>query len=264
MKKLVAIDLDGTLLNDDLRLPSLSKEVLLKLNEEGFLIILATGRPFRALSSFYNAVKLTHPVICYNGALAFDPLDASFVPLKKKFAVSDIVSIFSLVKDKTTSFMCETHKKIYSTVFDSYLDHYFPYNSMDFLKGDIDMTLHEDVYTAIMRSEKKDDEMIEKTVTSHPNILYRHWTESPYSECFLKGVDKGVALQYIMDHYGIKKEDVYAFGDSNNDFEMLSLSGHPFAMKGSKSSRLKTSFPLTEEGNNDEGVAKTLQSLFIK
>lgn len=264
MRKLIAIDLDGTLLNDDLVLPPFSAEVLRKLSSQGFLVVLATGRPFRALKSFYEEIGSTSPVICYNGALAFDPKNPSFPALKEKFSKDEIVQIYLDVSPYVSSFMCETHQEIHRTVFDSYLDHYFPYKGMKITDGPIDKTLHDDVYTTIMRSEKKNNEAIEASVLKHPNILFRHWTESPYSECFLKGVDKGKALTHIMDYYHIESNDVYAFGDSNNDLEMLEVASFPFAMKGSKSTLLKKSFPLTEEGHNDEGVAKTLQNLFLK
>jgi hydroxymethylpyrimidine pyrophosphatase-like HAD family hydrolase len=89
-------------------------------------------------------------------------------------------------------------------------------------------------------------------------MLFRSWRDVPVAELFYKGADKGHALKYIAAQYGIDPKDIYAFGDSENDREMLSFSGHPFVMKNATSKSLKESFPVTEKGNAEEGVALTL------
>ena len=68
---LIAIDIDGTLLNKDRVISKATKEYLLKLSNEGHLIVLASGRPIRSLVQFHDELKLDTPLICYNGALVF-------------------------------------------------------------------------------------------------------------------------------------------------------------------------------------------------
>jgi Cof subfamily protein (haloacid dehalogenase superfamily) len=260
-RKLIAIDIDGTLINDQLVLTSFSAQVLRDLAKAGHLIVLATGRPYRSLSSIYETIGLQSPVICYNGALVFNPKDTSFKPLSISFKKEEIMSIAKLIKDKTPLSMAESFSTMYSPSKDEYLDHYFPYEGMKIVYTNLDANLAEDVYTAIFRSDRKDDKYIKNVIESHPPLKYRHWTKSRYCEIYTDGVDKGSALRYIKQYYGISKEDTIAFGDSSNDYEMLLEAGKPFAMKDCKSHFLAAKFPPTIDNNNQDGVTKTLLSL---
>jgi hydroxymethylpyrimidine pyrophosphatase-like HAD family hydrolase len=59
----------------------------------------------------------------------------------------------------------------------------------------------------------------------------------------------------------LKKEDVIAFGDADNDGGMLALAELPYCMKNCKSAALRARYPQTKKGNNRNGVALTLQEI---
>ena len=72
MKKyLIALDMDGTLLNNNNQISNLTKEYLINLASQGHKIIISSGRPIRGIISYYNELKLDTPIICYNGAYIY-------------------------------------------------------------------------------------------------------------------------------------------------------------------------------------------------
>jgi|LAHS01.1.fsa_nt_gb 5-amino-6-(5-phospho-D-ribitylamino)uracil phosphatase len=263
-RKLIAVDVDGTLINDRLELTRHSVELLKRILAEGHLLVLASGRPYRAMKPYYDLLGLKTPLICYNGAHVFDPQDPSFIELKRTFPQEAVKDIAFRSQSLVTSFMCESEKRSYLLREDDYLNHYFPYQQGDYVIGQISDILHEDVYTMLYRSSHENVAALQKIVEAHPGIKYRHWTSSFYSEAYLEGVSKGSALSYIINRYGFAKEDIYAYGDSDNDFEMLQLAGHPFALNSCKSSLLRSTFPQTKNGNNQDGVAVSLAEELLK
>jgi hypothetical protein len=263
-KKLLAIDVDGTLINDRLELTKKTESVLMALSNQGFLIVLASGRPWRSMADYYERLRCTGPVITYNGAHVYDPKDPTFKELKKTFDPEDVRDIADKMGKKITSFMCETGSMVYLSRIDDYLDHYFPYKNGQYYVGSIAQLVQQPCYTAIFRCVHKYDLKLKKVVEAHPGVHFRHWTKSLYSEACLEGASKGEGLRYIRETLGYAKEDVYAFGDSDNDYEMLLESDHPYAMRGCKSQFLTEHFPWTESDNNHSGVALTLEKLFLK
>jgi len=263
-KKLIAIDLDGTLLNDKMTLTSFSCEVLQTLLEKGHIVVLASGRPLRALYPFYEAIGSSCPVIAYNGMLVTNPQDPSFPELKRTFPQASIRSIAQGSHNLVTSMVAEGEKMIYLKKEDTYLEKYFPHRFYPHVIGPLEETLNEDPFTAVFKSTHAKDQALEELVTKEKGIQLRHWSKSFYSEANYPDVSKGSALRYLEKELGITKEDVYAFGDSENDREMLLEAGHPYAVFHCKSRALSRDFPVTKKSNDHDGVALTLQELLLK
>ena len=73
MKKLIAIDLDGTTLNQDSIITDKTAKTLRRAIEDGHSVVIATGRPYRMSKNFYQQLQLTTPMINFNGALVHLP-----------------------------------------------------------------------------------------------------------------------------------------------------------------------------------------------
>jgi len=261
IKKLIAIDLDGTLLTDDSRLLPASESYLRGLSEKGYLIVLASGRPWRSMEDFYKRIHCFGPAICYNGAYTFDPKNPKFPPRVYSFPKKAVQDIYRRLKGKTTSFMCESNTDVFINRQDNYLDNFFWYTGMEIHVGEIDEILSCDPMTTIMKNAHQYDGLVESVCASYQDqgINLHHWTASLYSELFREGADKGHALEYILDRLGLQKKDVIAFGDADNDDGMLERAGIAYAMKNCKSKILQKKYPSTKKGNNLNGVAQTLR-----
>ena len=136
MKKLIAIDLDCTLLSPFLSVSSFTKKVVKRLTYEGHVVVLASGRPYRAMKKLYEDLfSLSSPLICYNGGYVFIPNISSFPKLERKFPSSSLKRIALANKNILLSFMTESEDNIYLSKKDDYLDHYFPWKKKNIKSG---------------------------------------------------------------------------------------------------------------------------------
>lgn len=259
--KLIAIDVDGTLVGHSLSLSSYSKEVLKKAIKQGYKIVLSSGRPYRSLIPFYEAIDCFDPLIAYNGSLILNPRDSRFPIYRKSFESSSIKALAKEVKPHCFVAFSESGHTLYKSHEDAFLDGYFPAADIKCLLGPLEENIHENVYTFIMGHKDEETEAIKKIVESHSGIGYRHWSKCPYSEIYPLGVDKGTALRLLMKEMNLAKDEVMAFGDSGNDYEMMLEAGKAYAMKDCKSDFLASKFPPTLDTAENDGLAKTLSKL---
>ena len=256
-RKLIVIDMDGTMLYGASKISPFTVETLRELSRQGHLIVLSSGRPYRSMKMYYQLLECTGPIICYNGALVFDPKNRDFPSISRMFS-KEMLSDIAIKAPYITSFMAEDLDHIYISRVDHHLKKYFWYEGMEVHEGDMSEIIEHDTYTALFRCIHAHDSELSILASSYPGIELRHWTDSFYSELAFKGQDKGAGVAHIAQYFGIERKDVYAFGDADNDVGMLQQAGHPFAMKGCKSRTLASLFPSTKKGNAQDGVALTL------
>lgn len=261
-KSLVAIDLDGTLLSSDYHLSLEAKRYLKRLEDRGTTIVLASGRPPRNILSYYREIGLSSPIIAYNGLYLANPSDPSFGSVEQRIPSSLVAKIIENCSVFLKNYLVESSdSSLYLLKDEPKLDPYFPYSSKN-RKSSLDEVLRQDPFIAVFEGDSKGEETIEGIVKDYSPCSFRHWRNMPYSELYVEGMDKGNALAILCQKFHIERENVFAFGDGDNDASMLSFAMHGFAIKSSKSDQLKSRFPLTEEGNDNDGVIKTLKAFF--
>lgn len=259
-RKLIAVDVDGTIATDGNKPSPFTVKTLRRLNELGHVVVLASGRPYRNIGEIYREIGCTGPIICYNGALVFHPLDASFPPLELTFSAKDIREIFFDAEPFLESFTCETDSVLYDYYGDLYLDSFFPRKGIELRLNELPKE-DEILYTCLMKCDRRHNEELSAICESHPGIKWRDWGNVPYSELYREGANKGTALRYLMEQLGIKKEDVIALGDSSNDIEMLREAGTAFAMSSAFNQAIRDEFPLTKKAAAEDGAALELIDL---
>ncbi len=263
---LIAIDLDGTLLTDDKKIDARTKRYLQKLESVGHHIVIATGRPLRAIERYYRELNLHAPIVCYNGACITNPSDATFPSRAFSFSQKVVKNIFTTVgNDVIDNVMCETNKKIWLLKEDSDLAAFFWHNDMEVIYGDLLVTLSEDPMTMIIKSHNRNSESDQKlceAVKQHPGLKIRFWNRSNFSEIFFEHISKGHAIIDIATHYHIPQQHILAFGDAENDIEMLAMAGTGFAMSNGVESIKQHADVLTKYSNNEFGIFHALKRYF--
>ena len=260
-KKLIVADCDGTLLRSDYSLSEETVSFISSLKERGVLFVLASGRPPRAMLPHYEKLKLETPIICYNGGLVYSPFDESYKMEKRPFCKDEVLEICAKAAPFLLGVQIEEGNSIYCLDDDSELDSYFWKEGMNVRVGNPSKLLSKDPYSVVFKCKEEDDWKLEAIVNGYYPLSWRHWTGSLYSELYYPDANKGSGLRSVMKHFGIKKEDCYAFGDSLNDREMLLEAGHPFVMKNSKAKTLFEEFQSTSKSNDEDGVLFELKRL---
>ena len=255
---LICIDLDGTLLNEHDQISDFSLHVLHKAIEKGYIVILCSGRPYRGMKPTVDRLGAPFPIVSYNGGLIFHPGDPSFPVIKHCFASGDIRSLYERLAPYCRYFRCEDGTRIYLNEDETGLDLYFNREDMAVVQGPLSETVREDCFTFLCSYEMDHKATIKNLAKISDKYHLRFWRGLLYAELFFPEGDKGHALRYLMDYYGIDRDHVYAFGDGSNDRTMLETAGHPFAMANAKEGLLSAGFPATKKGNAEDGVALTL------
>ena len=107
----------------------------------------------------------------------------------------------------------------------------------------------------------KDD--IEKFASEYEDIQLRFWYDlDDYGEFYPSSISKATSLEKLIKDHQIKRDDVIAIGDGNNDFEMLSLASLSFAMKNGSAELKSKSRYVTEYTNDEDGVYHVLKDIF--
>lgn len=262
-KKLIFIDLDGTLLNSKGELSSFSCEVIRKVVEKGHIVCLASGRPWSGFKSIYEALGLNTVFIAYNGLHINNPTDPSFKEIKKTFPLEECRKIIEEADFPLVNICFEDDEKLYIQEWDDLVLSYFPTSIQNLVRGNALDVMDKDLYCLVFETKEDDDEKLKKLIESHKPMRFRHWSRSKNSEVYYEDGDKGSGVAYLASYYGIKKEDTIAFGDSPNDFTMLSNVGKAYVSVPCLAKALLDNFETLKKSNDQDGVAHKLAELFL-
>ncbi len=265
--KLIAIDLDGTLLTGDNSISEQTKKIISKLKERGVKIVIATGRMFVSALPYVRELELNNPVITYNGALIKtldngknDGKTLYHQPLPEKLAEEIIKECnkkelhLNLYLDDTL-YVENNNKESRGYERSSGVKAYKVDSFLDFMNKPPTKLLAIDNNR---ESQQKHQKHFQKNYGSKLEISE---SKSNYIEFMAKGVSKGKALKYLADKWKFSSEEVIAIGDNWNDFPMLKWAGLGIAMDSAPES-LKNRVDRIAPDNEEEGVAVVLKDIF--
>jgi Cof subfamily protein (haloacid dehalogenase superfamily) len=264
-RHLIALDLDGTLLNKQKKI---SKTTLayLKSIQSLHTIVLATGRPYRSFIKYYHQLGLKTPMVCYNGAFVTNPMDLSFNTKAFSFPQAIVKAIYlDIGLASIDNVMCETNKDIWLLKEEKNLASFFWHDNMNIIYGPITETLHEDPMTMIIKVKKRNkiqDERVFKAVKKHKGLKVRFWGTSLFCEIYFGHISKGSALLDILKQYNISRKYFISFGDAENDKEMLEFATHGFVMKNAHPSMKQYGDHVTKKDHHHDGIVDELQRYF--
>lgn len=290
MYKLVAIDLDGTLLNSYGIVTEYTKQTIKKCIQKGIEIVLASGRPNDSIEAIAKEIGATNYFISGNGALIYDMQKQESI-YEKYMTKEKVLEIIKICEENSISYNVYTNKTILATS----LKHNVLYYHKENLKKEENKKTHinivenmyeyvkqlneerflkitvcdenNSIFNSIIRKLRQ-IEGIEVLDVSHMSrkIIRQGTEEIPieyyYTEVSLAEVDKWNAIEFLQEKLGIKKEEIIAIGDNMNDKKMIEQAGLGIVMKGSTPIVSEVADYITE-GNNEDGVAKALE-MFCK
>lgn len=263
------IDLDGTLLTDDKKITDFSNQILKKLYDNGIKIIIATGRGLSRAKQLTEKLDFDKIILANNGAIIHSSSSiATDEDLKLESNVVDELSALSkeygirpyfFVENKCALLIQdEDDKKLFA---DSVGD-----------VGEI-MTVSErdlpidDCVSMIMIARKDRIYDIVEHIKDNPNVTYHIHTKYFSKNIRMLEVqnvntDKYKRAIHVLEHFGIKSDEVVAIGDAHNDLEMVVNSGLGVAMKNSDDILKQNADIITQYTNEEDGLAKFLEELF--
>ena len=263
-KFLIVLDLDGTLLNSGKTVTPKTAEYLRHLQAEGHIVTMASGRPPRAILPYYRLLDLHAPLIGYNGSIILNPHEERILFEKRfrKSAVLDFLDAFPL--SMFSNMEAEYGDRMFFLKDDSTYVDYFHKEEMNVTYGPFRDLIEEDCNSFLVAlKDEEDQRKIEEKCKDYEDIGMRFWYDSEHiGEFYHYAVNKSTAIQYLEQVYAIDRAHVIAFGDADNDVEMLGKAGISFAMKNGSDKLKAIADFVTEEDNDHDGIYLSLRKLF--
>lgn len=263
-RHLIALDLDGTLLKDDKTISDKTKEILKKAREDGHIVMIATGRPFRSSEMYYRELKLDTPIVNFNGAFMHHPNDPKWGffhdPLDIKVAKEIIEACKSF---HFHNIIAEVIDDVYLHYHDEKLLEIFSLGNPKVTTGNLTDFLKDSPTSLLIHTEEDELKVIRRHLSDvHAEVIdHRSWA-APWHvvEIIKTGLSKAVGLRRAAEYYQIPAERIIAFGDEDNDLEMLEFAGYGVAM-GNGIDQVKAIANEVTLTNEEDGVGVYLAEL---
>lgn len=277
MKKIIFLDVDGTLVNDNGVVPVSAEKAIKKAREKGNEIFLCTGR---SLAEIYPHIL----EIGFDGIIA---AGGGYVEHNKEIIFHEtidngyLVEAVNFFEENNIDFYLESNDGLYAstnlkknlrTIVDNY-----PVKSVE-EREELELGFGH-FFDALIENKYKDLRDVNKIVflgsdTPFDNIREKfeskftlHYMTVPMfgengGELSIKGISKSSSIKLLLDHMGARQEDTFAYGDGMNDYDMLLFANKGIAMGNAKEDLKKIADDITDTHDN-EGIYKSFQKYLL-
>ena len=262
LPRLVATDLDGTLLHTDGTVTDRTRAVLTALDDLGVPVVFTTGRPIRWMESLWEEVGGHGLAICSNGGIVYDVAQrvvrtARTIPADVLLEVGAEIrqeipgSTFAL--EKTTGFAREH----------DFMPRLRVNTAPDVLSGTLEEITDETVVKLLVRHEELEPEDYWRRVAEvvGERVISTWSSVGTLVEISAAGVTKASTLATLAAELGAGPDEVIAFGDMPNDLPLLEWAGTSYAMANAHPAVLELA-DHTAPRNDEDGVAAVLSRVF--
>ena len=267
--RLIAMDLDGTALNSKKELTERTRAAIAQAAKQGIHVVVATGRTFSSLAPAVLEQKELSCAITSNGAVVNEIpggkiLYTSYLQEEAVLRIAEMAEAEKVAAEVCTGGIAYIGQDYYDRVLDGQSGRDIHY---------VRTTRHPvpDIYE-FMREHKDNIENINLNFDTleeklHWQKMMREDPEVTPTSSFLynvevggKNTSKAHALLHLMEQWQLSRDQVMAFGDSENDLEMLHMAGTGVAMANAEET-VRRAADLTAESNDRDGVAKVIEDL---
>jgi len=265
--RLVALDLDGTLLNDDGAISPEDAAALVRFSRSGGLVVLASGRMTDNIRPWYDALGLDGPTIAYNGALARQACrEGGGIILHTPLPAQYGDALLDYTQEEGLQLNYYYDEQLYS-------------REEERLRAYADLYARQTgaVFRFLPDLERfrgcEPTKLLIVTEPGHRDELYQVWrarwgaevtvmrTNPEYLEFFHREASKGRALKALAGHYGLEQSLTLAFGDNYNDVSMMEWAGCGVAVTNAKEEAKVAADWTSPRTNNESAVAEALARL---
>lgn len=272
MYRLVAIDLDGTLLDTNKEISEKNKTAIHMATEKGVKIVICSGRVYSGARIYAKQLGIMDPIIACNGAIIRENTDGKVI-YSDFMNTEDCLRILDIFHENNIYF----HVYAGETMLTERLD----YNSLKYYeknkalpeKDRVEIDIVTDMERKLRELDGKvlkfvavsDDSELLATVRKKLSVVETvDVTSSNYNnfEVVNKGVNKGKALERLAEVLKIPPQEMIAIGDNENDIPMFDFAGLGVAM-GNAEGCAKEAADYITAANTEDGVAKVIEKFIL-
>ena len=291
MYKLIAIDLDGTMLNSYGEVTENTKRVLKQIKQKGAEVVITSGRSIDSIKYIASEIDSSKYMRAGNGAVVYDRsqnkiLYEKYIPKNKALDIIQICEensiYYNVYTNKTIiadglrynvlyyykeNLKKEDQKKTHITLVENIENYIKEMNEDEKIMKIFICDKNKTVFNSIVRKFSVIEDIDILDVSHMARKVIKQGTEDIpieyyYTEISMKDVDKWYALEFLIKKLGIPKEEVMAIGDNVNDRKMIEEAGKGIVMGGSTPKVSEVADYITLDCNN-EGVAKAIEKFIV-
>lgn len=263
--KMAVFDIDGTIMSSNFTMSAKTKSSIVKAIDKGVKVVLATGRMYGATVPIASELGIKTPLITYQGSLVKEYCNSddillhySILPDLSREVIADIrafgfqINVYlddELFIEDESYILVEYAKKRHIT--------FHKIDSFDKV-----VNLKPTKILAISLDEQKTTELRDFLRKKYSNTLFISKSTPFYCEIVNKKASKGKAIKFLSNLWGIKKEEIMAVGDQDNDIDMFETAGLCVAM-GNGTEELKNAANYITESVENDGVALAIDKFIL-
>lgn len=271
--KMIFLDLDGTLLDDEKKIPEVNQETMETALEQGHKVIICTGRPLSSaikLLPVFGLDKQGCYAITFNGGLIYDAGEQRAV-YKKTLPLEQVKYVFEKAYEygkihiqtyTDEGFICEhdtkegqeyervikAQRKVVKDIFEE-------------LNGQEPCKMLAIAYDYDRQHIEGFRESLQEYSEGKMNVCFSNYQ---YLEFMPLGINKGNSIRWMCEYLNIPLENTIAVGDAENDIAMIQTAGIGAVMKNANDDIKKYGNYITEKDNNQGGVAEVIRKFMLK
>ncbi|MGE1113433.1 Cof-type HAD-IIB family hydrolase [Priestia megaterium] len=240
--KLIALDMDGTLLNNQQEISKENREAIAKAQEQGVHVVLSTGRSLLTCREYAQSLQLSSYLITVNGSEIWD--ESGELVERKLIDAAYIEKMWNLTQEHKLNFWAVTTDKVWRDKFPEDIA------SQEWLKFGYDIP---------------DDALREEVLKQIAGISDFEISNSSLTNLEINalGINKAKGIMTVCERLGISMDEVIAMGDSLNDMAMIEAAGCGIAM-GNAQEAVKEAADWVTDTNVNNGVAKAISHWVLK
>jgi len=262
---LVAVDMDGTLLNEKKQITEHTRSTIKKATDSGINVCLSTGRPLCGVRKFLEQLSLDSPVITCNGAAVIDPVGKIMI-YSRLLQPEAAQKIWQQGLSYNTSMCIWAGDELFVNRFDERIDDYKRLSEVEpQLVRDFDELAQKGISKILWYDKAKNIDFFRQELDKKSSLYHvKYVTSDPrFLEFTDEHVSKGEALKRLGEYLGVPRENIMAIGDGENDLTMLEYAGLGVAMANASESIRERCRYITESNIND-GAAKAIERFCLQ
>lgn len=266
MYKLIAIDMDGTLLKDNKTISNENLKAIMEASEHGIKVSLATGRPIKGIENYLKQLNLisdSNYAVGFNGAVVENTKSHQIIS-EDLLSLDDIKFINKLNKRSDVYTQLALKDSSVSPVRNKYSELDARLNDITFKVDNLkNVSENEHIFKLMFLGEEP---ALSQCISELPKEVYDKYTivrsEPEILEFINKNTNKGHGVDVLAKKFGIDKSEVICIGDSFNDVHMLKYAGLGVAM-GNAASEVKKIANYVTKTNEENGVAHVINKFVL-
>ena len=263
MIRLIASDMDGTLLDDQGALNEEFFKIHEKLEERNIKFVVASGRQYHQLYHCFEPISDKIAYISENGALIMYKGKEIFSNIMEWNYLNELIKDALKFKDDVFMVLCGKESAYLNTTNELFLEeavkYYFNYKIVDCFNE-----VEDDIFKISIYDLKGLDDNFKSALQMKWGEKLEIVASTPYwLDIYNKGVNKGKAVNLLQSKFNIKKMETMIFGDYYNDLEMLQEGYHSYAMKNAPQ-EIKEAANFIAKSNSENGVLEIIKEKVLK